>query len=229
MPWISLLSFFAFGSRCWGCSRALLRHRDFCFACRKHLLADVKAGRGLLKFGDPAKGLVSCLRGRAMFLGARWAVALAERKGRLAEWEGQRIDLVTWAPRARPRREDGLPLLARAIAERIGAEARPLFLKERRHSQHDQDRSGRMNVDAFVIWATGEEAIVRGRRVLVIDDVDTTGTTLEIAAYRLRKAGAAEVSLFSVATQVMERFERERREPEEESEEVHPLLLHLFV
>ncbi len=228
MPWIARRNFVAFGSRCWGCSRALLRHRDFCFACRRGLLADVEEGRGLLKFGDPAKGLVACLRGRAMFLGARWALALAVRKGKVEEWRRRNVDLVTWAPRAKPRREDGLPLLARAIAELLSAEAGPLFRKERRHSQHDQDRSGRMNVDAFVVWS-GDQSAVRGRRVLVIDDVDTTGTTLEIAAYRLRKAGAAEVSLFSVATQMMERFEREGREPEEESEEVHPLLLHLFV
>lgn len=226
--WLPLLSFLVFGSRCWGCRRALPRDRDFCFSCRRSFLAAAPGGRGLLAFNEPVKGLVACLRGEAMFLGARWGFALAERRGSLEEWRREGVDLVTWAPRARPRRKDGLPLLAKRIAQALGAEARPLFRKNAIHSQHGRDRGGRMNAELFVELLAGGGPLA-GHRVLVIDDVDTTGTTLEIAAYRLRKAGAAHVSLFSVATQMMERFERECREPEQESEEMQPLLLHLFV
>jgi orotate phosphoribosyltransferase len=86
-----------------------------------------------------------------------------------------------------------------------------------------------MDARPFVRLMEEAAPAVRGARVLLLDDVDTTGTTLELGAYRLREAGAARVAQFSVARQMVERFERKREEAEEEGKEVEPLLLHLFM
>ncbi|MGZ3712959.1 MAG: ComF family protein [Bdellovibrionota bacterium] len=85
-----------------------------------------------------------------------------------------------------------------------------------------------MDTACFVSFA-GKKAQVDGKKILVIDDVFTTGTTLDLAAYVLRKAGAKRVSIFALAHQVMPSFKRECEEAHEESGEVNPLLLHLRV
>ena len=51
---------------------------------------------------------------------------------------------------------------------------------------------------AFVM-APGQEAALQGRRVLLLDDVMTTGATLNSAAHTLLQAGAAQVSAVVLA------------------------------
>ena len=51
----------------------------------------------------------------------------------------------------------------------------------------------RANVLGAFAVTPGKEALVRSRRVLVVDDVLTTGSTLSECARVLREAGAREV------------------------------------
>ena len=56
-----------------------------------------------------------------------------------------------------------------------------------------------MNVKgAFAVAPSRKEAI-KGRNILLIDDVITTGSTLEAAARALRRAGAARVDVAALA------------------------------
>jgi predicted amidophosphoribosyltransferase len=51
-------------------------------------------------------------------------------------------------------------------------------------------------------FAVTDPAKVRGKRVLLIDDVMTTGSTVNECARELSKAGAARVDIFTVARAV---------------------------
>ena len=44
-----------------------------------------------------------------------------------------------------------------------------------------------------------DKSAVAGKRVLLVDDVMTTGSTMDVLAAALKKAGAAEVSVLTVA------------------------------
>jgi ComF family protein len=91
-------------------------------------------------------------------------------------------------------------LLARRLARHLGAPFAPLALARRRDTprQATLDRDARLsNVrDAF---AVRQPRRVRGRTVLLVDDVRTTGATLGACATALRGAGAVEVATVVVA------------------------------
>ena len=87
-------------------------------------------------------------------------------------------------------------LLARPVARAIGAELLPLALERTRDTARQaslaQGARASNVAGAFVVRARCEP-FVRGRRVLLVDDVCTTGATLEACASALRTAGASVV------------------------------------
>lgn len=117
-----------------------------------------------------------------------------------------RYDLVTWVPlsprRRRKRGYDQALLLARQAAEVLGTEVTPT-LKKVRHTQAQSGLSGggdgarRANV--LGAYEALDPALVDDRRVLLIDDIVTTGSTLSECARILRTAGAAEVVACTLA------------------------------
>lgn len=99
--------------------------------------------------------------------------------------------VVTWVPtsgrRRRSRGFDQSELLARAVARRLGATARPTL---RRRSGPAQTGLGRAAREA----AAGYRCTTRtGGPVLLIDDVCTTGSTLRAASAALAVGGPAPI------------------------------------
>lgn len=103
-------------------------------------------------------------------------------------------DLVTWVPASpRRRRQRGFDqgeLLARAVARRLGLPVRKFLRRSDDTPQTARALEGRLSGPDFV--ATGRR-VRFSRRVLLIDDVCTTGATLGSAAAVLRSRGAGSV------------------------------------
>lgn len=92
--------------------------------------------------------------------------------------------------------------LARPIAEETGLAFAPglLMRTKRTRPQVGLTRAERLANQAGT-FAASENArvMLAGRRVIVIDDVRTTGATLNTCAHILRRAGAAEVDVLTFA------------------------------
>lgn len=113
------------------------------------------------------------------------------------------VDQVTFVPLAPGRRRDRgynqAEDLGLALAADIGAPARPWLAQDRpTEDQVGLDASGRRaNVAAAYRLRAGLP--LPGRRVLLVDDVYTTGATAETCARLLRRAGWEEVRVWTLA------------------------------
>jgi ComF family protein len=105
------------------------------------------------------------------------------------------------AARRRERGFDQAELLARAVAAGLGLPlAVALGRTSRTTAQHRLGRGARAgNVAAAFEVLAGQAPAIRGRWVILIDDVVTTGATLAGCARALHAAGAAAVSALTLA------------------------------
>ncbi len=117
-------------------------------------------------------------------------------------WSETAIDAVVAVPmHPRKQRERGYnqaALLARRFARAAGLPLVPRALRKTRDtaaqsSLHREERAANLR------GAFAADPLVRGRRVLLIDDVCTTGATLRACARALRRAGAEGVAALTVA------------------------------
>ena len=133
----------------------------------------------------------------------RGGSALAEPLGELlaqcaAEQFGGEFDTVTWVPVSRKRLKrrgyDQSRLLAEAACRRW--DTRPVRLLTK--IQDNPAQSGLRNeaarrVNVLGVYEAAEPDRIQGCRILLVDDICTTGATLAECARMLRDAGAADV------------------------------------
>lgn len=114
------------------------------------------------------------------------------------------FDVLTWVPISRLRKlrrgYDQVELLARAVGAELGMEPRPL-LKKVRHNPPQSGIVGQAQRRANVlgIYRAEQKEEIIGKRILLLDDILTTGATAGECARVLLTAGAAEVHCAVVA------------------------------
>jgi ComF family protein len=129
------------------------------------------------------------------------AAALADRWARTSAGG----EIVTWVPvhptRRRERGFDQAEELAIAMAGTLGLPAlRCLERRRQTVAQHSLGQAQRQdNIGGVFVVAAPAAARVRARWVVVVDDVMTTGSTLQGCADALLHAGATAVSAITVA------------------------------
>ncbi len=138
-----------------------------------------------LSYDGSSRSLITALKYHNQRASLAWlATAVAQQV--TAE-----VTLVTWVPTSRIRRRergfDQAELLARRVARRLGLPVRSLLFSRTKHSQTGLSAVERQHHKGF---ATRK---VRHHRLLLVDDVITTGATLTAAADALRSAGARSI------------------------------------
>ncbi len=113
-------------------------------------------------------------------------------------------DLITWAPlskkRLRERGFDQAELLAREVGRLLSIPAAPALEKTRNTSpQSELEEESARRANARGAYALLPGADLTGRRVVLVDDVVTSGSTLSECAALLRQGGAAQVYCLTLA------------------------------
>ena len=114
------------------------------------------------------------------------------------------FDVLTWVPISFRRRWkrgfDQVALIAKSVAQELNCKAVPTLRKVR----HNAPQSGMANAAArranvLGAYRVRRRAAVTGKRILLLDDIITSGATVSECAKTLLTAGAAQVSCAAVA------------------------------
>lgn len=166
-------------------------------------LPEYQALRSCAEFGGPIREALHRLKyQRDIGIGEALSKHLIELYNQL-KWG---IDVVTPVPlsakRARERGYNQSGLLARPLAYAVQKPYQPNALKRSRDTRSQVGLGAderQQNVEGAF---TANAALVKGKVVLVIDDVMTTGSTINACTQALRKAGASAVFGLTLARAV---------------------------
>jgi predicted amidophosphoribosyltransferase len=191
-----------FSSHCAGCDRpgpVLCRTCRFSLAVPSSLPPSRDVIAAVPFVGRPRSVLLGFKYGNRRQLAHHLAGLLVNRL--VAEGVGPgAVDVVTWAPTSAGRRRrrgfDQAELIARRVAAQLGLPCKRLLERDGASpAQTGLHRVARLHGPVF----RGSPASA-AKRVLVIDDVVTTGSTLRSAETALRQSGARLVRRAAVAT-----------------------------
>jgi ComF family protein len=188
--------------RCPRCAIELKKHLDFCQSC-DDLSPEFDRAVVALDYASPWSTLISRLKFQDDCALARplSQLLLAQIRQR-----PHQVDLIVPVPLSRTRlRERGYNqswLLAQQLGKQLGIPAHHDLLRRIRDTERlmslDAQARQQQIQGAFDVPDTGLSTML-GRHVALVDDVLTTGATLNEAARCLLDAGAASVSAWAVA------------------------------
>lgn len=203
--------------RCGGCGR---EGRALCPPCRTHLARRMAEPAGMplglpsslpsglvqvewcSSFTGPARAAIHALKYDGERRLVRPLGELMARRWRAAGIGGELLAAVpVHAQRRRERGFDQAELLAREVGRRLGLPFVPVLERAARTSaQHELGRTARAgNVGGAFMVSDRMRAHLAGRWVILVDDVVTTGATLNACATALLTAGAQAVSGLTLA------------------------------
>jgi predicted amidophosphoribosyltransferase len=187
---------------CEECDRDLVCSLEQCYGCRAPLLGSRTCDRCIASHPLSAAWVAYIYRGvvKNIVVSVKQHSLLNERRymakkvsDSLPYLEGY---IVTFAPstpsRRRMRGIDIAEKMARDIANSKHLEFRSLLRRETIEHQVGHSRSDRIE-HMKRGFSVQPSAHIRGKSILVVDDVMTSGATLEAAARVLKKAGAVRV------------------------------------
>jgi competence protein ComFC len=232
---ISLFIDLLFPSRCAGCGRPVSAHQDFlCAACARSI--PILEGACPACSAPGTEGPCPVCAGRHWYLDANITVAeyrgvmkniLKELKfgrvrklhavlGALASGavacRGVSADIITWVPmNAGKKRERGFnqsELIARFVSKQAGIPCRKLLSE--RHGAGVQRSLGVRDrfINILDRYKTAAGIRISGQSVLVVDDIFTTGATVNECARQLKIAGARSVISITMARADIKRLEK---------------------
>jgi ComF family protein len=183
-----------------------------CPACRAHPPA-YDAARAALRYDEGAKRLILPFKHADR---TDLAAPLADHMARAGAELLARADLLTPVPlhwrRLVARRYNQAALLGSRLAREAGKPFLPDLLRRTRATpslEHRGAAERALLVDGVFAVAPGQLPRIAGRRVLLVDDVMTSGATAEACARALLAAGAGGVDVLAAARVPDPRLEAE--------------------
>ena len=188
------------GPRCFRCSKPLKREeQEYCKDCRKTRLFD--QGIGIFPYGSVLQESLFKLKyGKRQEYGSFYGqIAAVNSREIIRNWG---VEIIIPIPLHRKRMEKRGYNQAELIAEALGktlcipVDSRLMKRKVNTRPQKELDYRERKQNMKNAFFLKGEN---RYRRILLVDDIYTTGSTIEAAAELLKRNGAENVFFLTIA------------------------------
>ena len=189
-----------YGARCFCCWKPLQREeQEYCKDCRK--ARQFQQGLGIFPYSTLLQNSLFQLKyGKRQEYGTFYGeFAAYYSREKIEKW---RINLIIPIPlhprRLEKRGYNQAGIIAEALGKKLGIPVDERILKRQKNTKpqkelNHQERQKNMR-NAFVARKKLE-----GENILLVDDIYTTGSTIEEAAKELKKAGAQKIFFLTVA------------------------------
>lgn len=198
-----------FPRRCPFCRAVIPLGEDMCAPCAKALPRTVyrrfAVGGVRCCAPLPYEGAYAAAVKRFKFgkqSGYAHALARLTAQAAARSYDLQTVDMITCVPEYRKahRRFRHAEVLARSCAEQTGIPYADVLEKHRKNLPQHTLRLTMRAENVRGVYRVIDAAHVRGKRILLIDDIITSGNTLGECARMLRKSGCREVLCAAVCT-----------------------------
>lgn len=190
---------------CLKCGKALLQElEEYCWDCRRHSHYYEQA-RAILSYQKKTKeALYRFKKSNRQEYAAFFGKEICRLLGRwLYNLEGDYlIPIPLYKKNERARGYNQAELLANEIGAQLQIPVGKNILQKIQETKQQKDlgRADRRKNLESVFWVPPEGCrIIKGKRIILVDDIYTTGATVDAAARMLKKSGAKEVYVVTVA------------------------------
>ena len=188
------------GAYCEHCGRKLKVSATYCSTC-KGVLVNTDKARSVYVYKKP----ISILIQRLKYNNNQYIKDVFAEEMAFLYWKSyMNADFVTFVPMhvkaEKKRGYNQSKLLAEVFAEKTGLELVDCLEKTKltkRQAILTREQRRKNLASSFKVT---NRKIIKGKKVLLVDDVSTTGSTAEAVAERLKRAGATSVFLITVAS-----------------------------
>lgn len=188
------------GAICDHCGRKVISFENYCSTC-KGILVSLDTCRSVYSYEKPISGLIK----KAKYNDARYLLEFfAQDLANIYLQNYFNADYLTFVPMTekaeRKRGYNQSKILCEAVSKKTGVPIVDCLKKvEETKRQATLNRKERLkNLEkAFRVY---NRKLLKDKKIVIVDDVTTTGATAEIIASRLKKAGAKQVFLITVAS-----------------------------
>ncbi len=187
------------GAKCLHCGRKLKNSQNYCTTC-KGKITDIDKGRSVYNYEPPISALIKAMKyNNKRYLAQAFALDLSELYK-----ESFEADFAVYVPATKKsvkkRGYNQSELLAREFSKLTDlpiVECLEKVKETDRQAKLDKSDRAKNIKDAFKVT---DKKAVAFKRILIIDDVTTTGATAQAIAQILKKAHAEKVYLLSIAS-----------------------------
>ena len=185
---------------CEHCGRQLKNKAHFCLSCKDYL-TELEVCRSVFNYDKPISTLIKKLKyENGLYLAKMFSEYLAKAYNKYQ----MTADYLTFVPMTlkaeRKRGYNQSRLLCEQMAKILQIQVFYGITKEKETKRQARlSKQARLRNLLFAFKINDKKSVIN-KRILVIDDVTTTGSTAKVLAQKFIKAGARSVSLLTIAS-----------------------------
>ncbi len=194
---------------CYKCGHPLqeenTQEKMLCAGCLKHKRSFYRLSRSAVVYDNSSKNLILSFKFFDQTENANLLSAMLKIAGKDIFAEG--VDLIIPVPlhytRLIKRKYNQSALLAQKLSEMTSVPHNNLALVRSRKTKPQVEVSGKERINNVKnAFSVKNQKLIKGKRIVLIDDIMTTGSTVKECSLALKKAGAKSIDILTIARTV---------------------------